>query len=190
MRRLADNRGPKLIVCLSLVLTTSGLAVAQATVQQHAAVCASSEAQRLGFLRGEWKVKSRFRFSRQPEQWEETQLRSTISYLFEDCLLVEVLKGKRQGHPFKATVMYGHNPNSNKYESVGADSEHGVLSLYTGSMSGNELVLELKIEISGESILLRRVLTKNPVGFEVRSQRSSDGGQTWDTTWHLVYSPK
>ena len=77
------------------------------------------------------------------------------------------------------------------YEYVGADSEHGVLSLYTGPMTGNDLVLETKVEISGQSILLRRIWTKNPAGgFEVRTQRSSDGGQTWDTTQHLAYSRK
>jgi hypothetical protein len=87
--------------------------------------------------------------------------------------------------------MYAYNRNTKKYEWVGADSEHGVLSLYTGSMSENEVVLETKVEISGQSISLRRLWTKNPLGgFEVRSQRSSDGGKTWDTAWYLVYSRK
>jgi hypothetical protein len=71
---------------------------------------------------------------------------------------------------------------------VGADSEHGALNLYTGSLSGNDLVLDAQIEISGQSILLRRLWTKNPAGgFEARSQRSTDGGRTWDTAWCLVY---
>ena len=145
-------------------------------MQQGAGGCASVEAQRLSFLTGEWKVTSRFRLSREPEKWEETQVRSTIRYLFENCLLVEQFEGTRQGHPFRVTAMYAHNRTSKKYEWVGADSEHGVLTLYTGSLSGNDLVLESMVEISGQSILLRRVLTKNPAGgFEIRYHRSSGG---------------
>lgn len=171
-------------ICLLLLLMTSAVAVAQ----QGAGGCASAEAQKLSFLVGEWKVKSRFRLSREPERWEETQVRSKIAYLFADCLLVEQFEGTRQGHPFKATAMYAHDRNSKKYEWVGADSEHGVLTLYTGSLGGNELALESKVELSGQTVLLRRVWTKGPArGFEVRSQRSGDGGRTWETTWHMVY---
>lgn len=168
------------IVFLLSLFITSGIVVAQ----QDAGGCGSVEAQKLSFLAGEWKVKSRFRLSREPEQWEDTQVRSRISYLFENCSLVEEFEGTRQGHPFKATAMYAHDRTSKRYEWVGADSEHGVLTLYTGSLNGNDLVLESRIEISGQSILLRREWTKSPAGgFEVRSQRSSDGGRTWETTW-------
>jgi hypothetical protein len=174
---------------LVLIFTTSGSAAAQqANVQRNAGGCASVEAQRLSFLLGSWKVKSRFRLSQEPEQWEDTQVRSGISYLFKNCLLVERFEGTRQGHPFKATAMYAYDRTSKKYEWVGADSEHGALNLYTGSLSGNDLVLDAQIEISGQSILLRRLWTKNPAGgFEARSQRSTDGGRTWDTAWCLVY---
>lgn len=174
-----------------LLFITSGLAVAQQANVQHQGGCASTEAQALNFLKGEWKVNSKFRLSKEPEQWEETQGRSRIDYLFENCLLQERFESTRQGHPFKATAIYGHNRNTKKYEWVGADSEHGFLSLYTGSLKGADLVLENRIEISGQIILLRRVFTKNRAGgFEVCSQRSSDGGQTWETPWHLVYSRK
>ena len=179
------------ITCLLMLFATSGLIVAQQANVEHEGGCASSEAQALNFLKGDWSVKSKFRLSREPERWEETTGRSKISYLFDNCLLQEQFETTRQGHPFTATAMYAYNRNTKKYESVGADSEHGVLTLYSGPMSGNELVLETKVEISGQSILLRRVWTKDPTGgFEVRSQRSSDGGKTWDTAWYLVYSRK
>ncbi len=66
-------------------LMTSVIAVGQqANGQPDAGGCASVEAQRLSFVTGEWKVKSRFRLSRAPGKWEETQARSRISYLFEN----------------------------------------------------------------------------------------------------------
>ncbi len=161
----------------------------QANVQQGAGECASVEAQRLSFLTGEWEVRSKFRLSREPEKWEETQARSKIDYLFENCLLLEQFEGTRQGRALRATAMYAYNRTSKKYEWVGADSEHGFLTLYTGSLSGNDLVLESAVEISGQRILLRRVLTKKSAGgFEIRYQRSTDGGRTWDTAWYLIYS--
>jgi hypothetical protein len=174
----------RLIICLLFLFLPLGTAVAQ----HDAGGCDSVEAQKLSFLVGRWKVKRRFRLSREPEKWEETQARSKIAYLFADCLLVEQLEGTRQGHPFKAAAMYAHDRNSKKYEWVGTDSEHGVLTLYVGSLDGNELALESKVELSGQSVLLRRVWAKGPArGFEVRSQRSGDGGRTWETTWHMVY---
>ena len=181
-----------LSVCLLLLLMTSGNAVARKPNAQHeAGGCASPEAQALNFLRGDWKVRSKFRLSRDPDRWEETLGRSTITYQFENCPLREQFKTTRQSHPFTATAMYAYNRNTKKYESVGVDSEHGVLTLYTGLMRETELVLESNVEISGQIILLRRVWTKNAAGgFEVRSQRSSDGGQTWDTPWYLNYSRK
>ena len=183
------NRFSSEYLLLFVWLMTSVIAVGQqANGQPDAGGCASVEAQRLSFLAGEWKVRSKFRLSREPDQWEETQARSRISYLFENCLMVEQFEGTRRGHAFRATAMYAYNGTSKKYEWVGADSEHGVLTLYAGSLSGNDLVLESRVEISGESILLRRVLTKNPAGgFEIRCQRSSDGGRSWDTVWYLAY---
>ena len=171
-------------------LMTSLIVVGQqANVPQGNGDCASVEAQRLSFLIGEWKVKSRFRLSREPEKWEETQARARISYLFENCLLEEQLEGMRQGHVLIATAMYAYNRFSKKYEWVGGDSEHGFLTLYTGALNGHDLVLETTVKILNESILLRRLLTKSPDGgFEIRYQRSTDNGRSWDTAWHLVYS--
>ena len=172
----------------SSVFLLIALASAVAPAQHNAGGCASTEAQKLNFLLGEWKVNSRFRLSKEPEQWEETQARSKITFLFERCLLVEQLEGTRQGHPFKATAMYGYDRNSKKYQWVGADSEHGVLTLYTGSLNGNDLVLESKLDISGQTVWLRRVWTKlGSGGFNLQNQRSTDAGRTWDTAWYLTY---
>ena len=173
----------RLIIFFLLIAITPVLASGQ-----NQASCASTEAQKLNFLLGEWKVSSRFRLSKQPEQWEETQASSKITFLFEGCLLVEQFEGTRQRHPFKATASYAYDRNAKKYQWVGADSEHGVLTLYTGSLNGNDLMLESKVEISGQTVLLRRVWTQLASGgFSVQSQRSNDAGRTWDTAWHLTY---
>lgn len=172
------------LIILTLLLITPAIAFAQ----NNAGGCASLEGQKLRFLLGEWKVTSRFRLSKEPEQWEETQARSKITSLFAECLMVEQFEGKRQGHPFKATGMYAYDRNLQNYQWVGGDSEHGVLTLYAGSLNGSEFMLESKVEISGRTVLLRRAWTQRAAGgFEVRSQRSTDAGRTWDTTWHMIY---
>ncbi len=171
-------------IIFALLLITPAIAVAQV----NAGGCASVEGQKLKFLLGEWKVTSKFRLSKQPEQWEETQARSKITSRFEDCLLVEHFEGKRQGHSFTATGLYAYDRNAKNYQWVGFDSEHGVLTLYVGGLNGNDLVLESKVEISGQTVRLRRVWTQRATGgFEVRSQRSTDAGRNWDTAWHMIY---
>ena len=154
---------------------------------QNAGGCASVEGEKLRFLLGEWKVTSKFRLSREPEQWEETPARSTITSLFADCLLTEQFEGRRQGHQFKAAGMYAYDRNSQKYQWVGGDSEHGVLTLYAGAFDGTDLALESRVEISGQAVSLRRVWTRRAAGFEVLSQRSTNAGRTWDTTWQMIY---
>lgn len=170
------------LIIIALLVMTPATAFAQ-----NAGGCASVEGQKLRFLLGEWKVTSKFRLSKEPEQWEETQAHSKITSLFADCLLTEQFEGRRQGHQFKATGMYAYDRNSQKYQWVGGDSEHGVLTLYAGSLDGNDLALESKVEISGQTVWLRRVWMRRGSGFEVRSQRSTDAGRTWDTTWHMIY---
>lgn len=62
------------------------------------------------------------------------------------------------------------------------------MTLYAGGLSEGNLVVESKVDISGQTVLLRRVWTPRASGgFEVRSQRSTDAGRTWDTAWHMVY---
>ena len=174
-------------LCL-IIFALFVIAPLPAFAQNNAGGCDSAEGQKLKFLTGEWRVKSRFRLSKEPEQWEETQARSTITSRFEGCLLTEQFEGSRQGHPFKASGMYAYDRNSQKYQWVGVDSEHGVLTLYAGGFNESALVLDSKVEISGRTVLLRRVWTPRAAGgFEVRSQRSTDAGRTWDTTWQMIY---
>ncbi|HSQ25182.1 MAG TPA: hypothetical protein VLN44_12245 [Pyrinomonadaceae bacterium] len=49
-------------------------------------------------------------------------------------------------------------------------------------------IFALFLEISGQTVLLRRVWTRRAAGgFEVRSQRSTDASRIWDTAWHMIY---
>lgn len=109
------------LITFALILMTPLAAFAQ----NEAGGCNSAEAQKLKFLVGEWKVTSKFRLSKEPEKWEETQARSKITSRFEDCLLVEQLEGSRQGHPFKATGMYAYDRNAKNYQWVGVDLNTG-----------------------------------------------------------------
>jgi hypothetical protein len=79
------------------IFTLFVITPAIAFAQHNAGGCALVEGQKLKFLLGDWKVTSKFRLSKEPEQWEETQAHSKITSLFEDCLLVERFEGRRKG---------------------------------------------------------------------------------------------
>lgn len=150
--------------------------------------CATERAEKLKFLEGEWDVVNRFRLSGRDNKWEKTEARAVIRPLFANCLWFEELRGTRAGRPHRVIGLYSYNNITDKLQWTGAHSEHGVLTLYEGDFEGGELKLESALEIRGRKFLFRRLITKTPQGFEVRSQRSLDGGKSWDTSWHLTYS--
>ena len=72
-----------------------------------------------------------------------------------------------------------------------SDSEHGLLVMYEGTRSGNELIMETEILLDGKSVKLRNAyLQITETGFSLESGRSTDGGKTWITVTRLRYKRK
>jgi hypothetical protein len=83
------------------------------------------------------------------------------------------------------------NNTSKKLQRSWSDSEHGLLVLYEGYRSGNEIILETEILLEGKSVKLRNAFLEiSENSFNLESGRSTDGGKTWITVTRLKYIRK
>ena len=150
--------------------------------------CKTKEAQQLAFMKGEWTVSSRFRVDRNPEKWEQSMGRSLISEEFPGCLWKEEFSGMRHGKPLRVLGLYSFSNISGKLQHTWAHSQHGVLTAYEGEAEADSIILKSNVEVRGTLIIRRKVIEKRQNGFRVRTERSLDGGKTWDSGWYLEYS--
>jgi len=146
--------------------------------------CASKEGEKLSFLVGNWKVKSK---CRRGKTWEETTGTANFKFLFDDCLLPEKLSVKRDGKPLTVLAMYPYNNFTKSYQWMFAHSEHGLMSLFEGGLKEDKFTLENSLDLGGRRILFRRLLSKKEKGFELIAKRSFDQGKTWRVDWYLDY---
>lgn len=149
--------------------------------------CSTKEGQKLNFLIGNWKVKSKFRKGSNPDKWEETDGKSKIKYLFNECLAQEKLDVKRDGRPLTLITMYSYNNFTQKYQWMFAHSEHGLLSLFEGKLKDDKFNLKNSLELGTRKILFERHLSKTKKGFQLIAKRSFDNGKTWRVDWYLDY---
>jgi hypothetical protein len=143
---------------------------------------------RLAFLPGTWDVRVRTRLSGNPNDWEESVARSVIERRVRDCVLVERATGTRRGGPFEALRLFAARMGGDGLQLAVADSEHGPLLLYEGAAGDSGLAFTMPITTPAGDVLLRvRYDGIGPGGFVSRSERSTDGGRTWDLTGRAEY---
>jgi hypothetical protein len=157
--------------------------------QQNIAPCFHKEREALDFLIGDWKVDANVRLA--DGTWEQSPATSQIKPDLSGCLLSERFAGTRAGHAFTALALMAFNNTSKKLQRVWSDSEHGLLIMYEGNRSGNEIILETEILLDGRSVKLRNAyLEISESSFSLESGRSTDGGKTWITVTRLRYKRK
>jgi hypothetical protein len=157
--------------------------------QENPVPCLHKEREALDFLMGDWNVEANVRLG--DGKWEHSSATSQIKPDLSGCLLSERFTGTRNGHAFTALALMAFNNTSKKLQRLWSDSEHGLLILYDGNRSENEIILETEILLDGRSVKLRNSyleITGN--SFNLESARSTDGGKTWITVTRLRYTRK
>ncbi|MDH3492325.1 MAG: hypothetical protein OEM82_02155 [Acidobacteriota bacterium] len=177
----------KRLAVISIVLAALATSFLAQSPQEDALGCATDKSRTLGFLVGEWNVRSNFRINKAQSKWEKSEAVSKITHLFEDCVYQEILTGTRNGRPYQFTGLFSYNNMSDKLQWVGGHSEHGVLTLYEGDFVDGELILENQLMLRSNLVYFRIVITKTKDGFDVRSERSADK-KLWDAGWYMSYT--
>ncbi|HEV7643203.1 MAG TPA: DUF1579 family protein [Pyrinomonadaceae bacterium] len=171
------------LIVLAIVLSASS------AFSQNTAPCYHQEFEALRFLEGNWEVESNTKSG--DGKWEKTKAVSQIGPELSGCLLKEQFSGSRSGRPFNILALIAYNGTSKKMQRAWSDSEHGLLILYDGEKTGDQMILTTAIDLDGKKVLLRIAYTeiKND-SFKVESGRSHDEGKTWITTSTLLYKRK
>jgi ketosteroid isomerase-like protein len=138
------------------------------------------------FLEGVWRVEVEERLA--SGAWEKGGARSWIAPDFEGCILVENYAGARGGDTFGGRALYGFNSVDRRLQRVWVDSEHGMLTVYEGARTDDEIVLDYRMVLRGKPTILRDVFFAiGADSFRVENRRSNDDGRTWDVTARLRY---
>jgi hypothetical protein len=164
-------------------------AAASPVPQQNMSPCYHKEREALDFLIGDWNVDANVRLA--DGTWEKSSATTEIKADLSGCLLSERFTGMRAGHTFSALALMAFNNTSKRLQRVWSDSEHGLLVMYEGNRSGNEIIMETEILLDGKSVKLRNAyLEISGSAFSLESGRSTDGGKTWITVTKLQYKRK
>ncbi len=156
----------------------------------HAVECRSPQAMQLAFLEGEWRVESRFRLGGDPVEWETSTAESSIRALFPGCVWREEFRGVRGGEKLEMTGLFGYSNISDRLQHVWSHSQHGLLTYYEGELSEGSVSFVSEFEFRGTRVIVRKVITRLTSGFDMRTERSLDGGKNWEPNWFLKYSPR
>ena len=156
---------------------------------QNTVPCYHKEREAIDFLVGDWNVDAKVRLA--DGKWEQSSASSQIKPDLSGCLLSERFTGSRAGHTFNALALMAFNNTSKRLQRLWSDSEHGLLVMYEGNRTGNEITLETEILLDGKIVKLRnQYLGISENSFSLESGRSTDGGKTWITVTKLEYRRK
>jgi hypothetical protein len=162
---------------------------ASAFHQENIAPCYHKERDALDFLIGDWNVEANVRLA--DGTWEHSSASSQIKPDLSGCLLSERFTGTRAGHIFSALALMAFNNTNKTLQRLWSDSEHGLLVMYEGNRSGDEIIMETEILLDGKTVKLRNAyLAISARSFSLESGRSTDGGKSWITVTRLRYTRK
>jgi hypothetical protein len=154
------------------------------------APCHHQELEEFAFLEGVWEVKLNNRLG--DGKWEESTATSQIKRDLSGCVLMERLLGSRENRPFHVLSLFAFDNNSKRLQYLLSDSEHGLLALYQGRKTGNEILLDLEfVSDDGRKVTVRRAYSEiKKDSFSLESKHSRDGGKSWLTVMRARYARK
>lgn len=148
--------------------------------------CAAKENAFLRSLVGEWDVDAEFRAG--ADGWEKAAGRASIASELEGCVLVQHYRGTRGGDRWEFLAVLGASGTDRPIQELFVHSQHGVMSLSAGAISGGTLTVEDRPTVKGAVVRIQHVYSNaGPGGFRYESRRSTDGGRTWAVAWRATY---
>lgn len=172
----------------SVVLLTLATGLAGRLAAQDTPPCERPVLGDIQFLEGSWTVHASGRLSANPSDWETTVASATVEPVMRGCAFIERYTGTRRGRPYEAVRVYAAMAEGRGLQVALADSEHGPVFLFEGGPAVGGLEFYSQVTTPAGPVRLRlRFEAISANHFVVESQRSPDGGKTWDTTGRAEY---
>jgi hypothetical protein len=111
---------------------------------------------------------------------------NTITKEYDDCVIIERFDGT-PATPFKGMSVSTFNKKLGKWQQTWVDNQGGYLD-FTGEYSNGKMILAREASIEGKTEWQRMVwhnITENSLDWNW--EKSSDGGQSWETAWQIHY---
>ena len=166
------------IVLFALAITGPS-AAQQETETEKQRPCTSPEAREFDFWVGEWDL-----------SWDENgKGKNTVQLVLSDCVVHEQFDGTPT-MPLRGWSVSTFDQKSGKWKQTWVDNQGGYLD-FVGEYRDGRMVLSREATINGKKGLQRMVwqdIQKNQI--EWYWDRSFDGGESWETVWHIHYHRK
>ncbi len=184
-----------------LVVCLLGAAVTPAVAQDDSATAGMEmppmgppdELAECGWMVGTWTGNSQMRMG-PDEEWMESP--STITYstmLDGGAIWMEYESPPMMGMPmpFKGVGIQTYDRMANEWQMTWTDNMSCRTSIYTGTSSENETVMEGKELYQGMEVLTKiTTYNESPESFDWKMENSYDGGETWFVSGKAHYEKK
>ena len=167
------------IVGAVLLATAIGTGPVMAQDEQPAP-CSTEEYRQLDFWVGEWNA-----------AWDDGEGNivhgsNTITRELGDCMIEENFNGN-PGNALEGHSISMYVPRLGHWKQIWMDNQGGFLDFSGGpDEEGFHFTMERPSEQAPHLRMVFRNITDN--SFDWHWQRSQDGGETWEDSWHIQYT--
>jgi hypothetical protein len=163
---------------LSLILSSAILAPQAATPPP--------QTKEFAFWVGEWNCEGTSYHATDPKQNQKTTAENKILMAMNGYVVHENFKmGSFEGQSWSV-----YNPQKKKWQQSWADNQGGYFAL-EGAFANGKMTLQTLPNPARPKNFARMVFSNiKPDSFDWNWQRSTDGGKSWKTAWHLRYTRK
>lgn len=143
--------------------------------------CEAAEARQLDFWVGEWKL-----------TWDEGRLfeagegTNVVRPVLGGCVIMETFRYPEGAYYGSSVSTF--NPNTGQWHQTWVDNYGGYLDFTGGPQDDGSTILSRQFEHEGQTIAQRMVFHNVAEdSLDWNWERSTDGGETWETLWAIHY---
>jgi hypothetical protein len=149
---------------------------------------APEEMNEVAWLEGTWDVVMQSRWD-PSEDWTESKGVSTYAYAMDKCVMDFTFKGEAMGMPFKGRGSMCYDRETKQWQNTWIDNMSAKISLYTGTLDGDKMVMTGEDLWMGQKYLARMTTTReSDEAFTWIMENSMDNGENWFESGKATYT--
>jgi len=148
------------------------------------------EMKQLEHLVGKWEVHQKYQMD-PTQEWQEMTGAAEFQMAVGGCALVMNFSGEMMGMPFKGMMVQCYSREYSQWQAIWTDNMGASITVYTGNMQGDKLVLTGTEKWGGQEYLARiSTFNMKDTSYDWTYEMSMDGGKTWVKSMESHYVKK